>query len=335
MARSAAGHAFEAGSWCPMMSLSAKRARSHEWPRLHRSTFQSLQVLRSTQSAPQARTRRRPRQRRLAMPLRLQCPATAWSTSGADAVQVASPRGVAHPHGHVAAANRASRPELEQAQRSGALVRPIPPGNLGSQADGLLAVAVRYRQRLRERTRRATSSSDMSWSGDSLFLELLAQRSQAVKTARSDRAFGDRQEFSYLSYRAALVKQLRDNNPLLHADRVERGRDCPGVKHSLKAVVDSRHCVLDQRNFLRTSTPATVIAGNGNVAGHRVQPGTCVLVVQVVSMLPPTQQGLLDHVLRGLHVAVDQREYVSEQRPTAGIQPGTRDVVTSRCGHGS
>src|SRR5215470_16874900 len=50
-------------------------------------------------------------------------------------------------------------------------------------------------------------------------------------------------------------------------------------------------------------------------------------------MPPAAQHRLLDHVLCGVEIAIDQRQDEADEGPPVGGHPGLRPVTTPRCGH--
>ena len=112
----------------------------------------------------------------------------------------------------------------------------------------------------------------MSCTGDPLPLERLAQGPQAVETAGPDGSFGNGQQRSDLGYRPLPVIQLLDDDAMLGAERIQRRRDDPRVESAVQPVIGRGHRDLVKRHLRGPGAAATVVAGNGQVPGHGVQP---------------------------------------------------------------
>jgi hypothetical protein len=76
-----------------------------------------------------------------------------------------------------------------------------------------------------------------------------------------------------------------------------------------------------------------MVGRDGDVAGDLMQPRSRLLRGQLRGVLPPPQHRLLDHVLGGLPIAIDDRKHEPHQRRLICGQPGDRAVITARRCH--
>jgi hypothetical protein len=129
-----------------------------------------------------------------------------------------------------------------------------------------------------------------------------------------------------------VIEEFHDHDLMVPADFVQGGGYLPGIKHAVEFVLHSGDSPLVERHFPGPGLPLAVVGGDGEIARDGMQPRTGSFRYQLRRVLPRSQHRLLYDVLRGLAVAVDERQNEAKERLTVVGYP-RRLVVALRSPH--